>query len=361
VQENVPLAPLTTLGVGGPARYFDEVESESDLIGALAFAEAHSLPLLLLGGGSNLVVADQGFPGLVVRLGLRGIADEREGDYALVTAGAGEDWDRFVRYCVEKDLAGVECLAGIPGLVGATPVQNVGAYGQEVAETLVRVRAYDRVERQTVDLSNADCRFGYRASRFNTTEFGRWVILSVTFALTPGGPPTLRYADLQRHFGAGVTPSLTEVYHGVRAIRARKGMVVDPDDPDSRSAGSFFKNPVVSSERFAALQAQHGDEIPHYPQPDGSIKVAAAWLIERAGFQRGQAFGSIGISTKHVLALVNRGGATAAEIVTAARRIQKGVSDTWGIRIVPEPIFVGFSCASELPYGATCSGVKSAR
>jgi UDP-N-acetylmuramate dehydrogenase len=353
VQENIPLAPLTTLGVGGPARYFSEALSETELMEALAFGEAQGIPAFLLGGGSNLVVADEGFCGLVIRLGLRGITVERTGDRALVTAAAGEDWDEFVRSCVERGLAGIECLAGIPGLVGATPVQNVGAYGQEVSETIVRVRAYDRRERQTVDLSNAECGFGYRSSRFNTAEIGRWIILSVTFALTPGGPPTLKYADVQCHFGEGATPSLTDVYHGVRAIRARKGMVIDPTDPDSRSAGSFFKNPVVSAEGFAALQAQHGDAVPHYPQPDGSIKVPAAWLIEHAGFQRGQAFGNVGISTKHVLALVNRGGATGSEIAAAACCIQRGVRTTTDVSINPEPIFVGFNDLSTLPARAT--------
>jgi UDP-N-acetylmuramate dehydrogenase len=354
VQENVPLAPLTTLGVGGPARYFVEVRSEPELTTALSFGESRALHLTLLGGGSNLVIADDGFRGLVISLGLRGIVVEQAGERALATVAAGEKWDAFVRFCVERDLAGIECLAGIPGLVGATPVQNVGAYGQEVADTLIRVRTYDRWERRVVDLTNAECDFGYRTSRFNTREFGRWVILAVTFALTPGGPPALKYADLQRHFVEGATPSLAEVYAAVRTIRARKGMVIDLADPDSRSVGSFFKNPIITAGRFTALQAAHGRDVPHYLQSDGAVKVPAAWLIERAGFRRGQTFGNVGISTKHVLALVNRGGGTAAEVVAAARDIQQGVRAAWDVGIVPEPIFAGFDGdPADLPEGAT--------
>ncbi len=349
IQENIPLAPRTTLGVGGLARFFAFARSEAELRHALAWATARSLPAFVLGGGSNLVVSDAGFPGLVVGMNVRGIEVGEPGEDGAVpvTAGAGEDWDGFVRYAVARGLQGIECLAGIPGRVGATPVQNVGAYGQEVADTVTRVRAFDREIGETRDLTASDCGFAYRRSRFNSPgEMGRWVILSVTFALRPGAPAVLKYADLQRHFaGGGESPSLPAVYDAVREIRSRKGMVVRADDPDSRSAGSFFKNPVVAPDVWEELaaKASGAESVPHWPQPDGSVKVPAAWLIERSGFARGFAAGRAGLSTKHVLALVNRGGATAAEITALARRVQAGVVDAWGVAIAPEPVFLGFA------------------
>ena len=342
MQEYVPLAPLTTLGIGGPARYFVEANKEDEILTALAFAEAKGLPALLLGGGSNLVIGDAGFPGVVIRLALRGITaffPTNVRDIVHVTASAGEEWDGFVRYSALQGWAGIECLAGIPGTVGATPVQNVGAYGQEVADTLISVRACDRNEKRIQDLSAAECDFAYRRSRFNSAEPERWIILSVTFALRPGGAPTLKYADLIRHFGENATPTLPAVYDAVRVIRARKGMVIDPSDPDSRSVGSFFKNPTLTAPAFAALTAAT-PEIPHYPQPDGSVKIPAAYLIENSGFSKGQRFGNVALSSKHILALINRGGASASEIVAAAQQIQEGVEAKWGIRLLPEPLFV---------------------
>ena len=363
VQDNVPLAPLTTFGVGGPARYFIYAERETHIPYALDFAESSGLPLLPLGGGSNLVISDVGFPGVVLKTGLMGVRSESEGDIAYVTAGAGEDWDTLVRLMAARNWAGVECLAGIPGTVGATPVQNVGAYGQEVAETIRSVRAYDRQEKRIVELSAAECGFGYRRSRFNTSEPGRWIILSVTFALRRGGAATLKYADLARRFPPDANPTLMEVYEAVRAIRAAKGMVIDPADPDSQSAGSFFKNPTLTAAQFAELSAL-APEIPHYPQPDGTIKVPAAWLIEQAGYQKGQAFGEngrIALSSKHILALTNRGGGTAAEIVAAARQTQEGVHARWNILLAPEPLFVGFPPDAILPDGAASPDAVSPR
>lgn len=353
--ENVPLAPFTTLGVGGSARYFCAAETERQLRHALRWADEQNLPVFVLGGGSNLVIADAGFPGLVVRADIHGInTEEGTTGRTLVTVGAGEKWDDFVRFCVTRNLQGIECLAGIPGAVGGTPVQNVGAYGQEVSETIVSVRALDQTSDTVYDISAAECGFAYRQSRFNTTEAGRWVILSVTFALAPNAPPALKYADLRAHFD-GTTPTLIQVYDAVRTIRARKGMVHSPDDPDSHSAGSFFKNPVVSLEDAACIAETFGDTsaVPQWTQPGGNVKLSAAWLIERAGFVRGHSFGSVGLSGKHVLALVNRGGATAREVCDAARQIQEGVKAKWGVLLSPEPVFVGFTDADALPQNAT--------
>lgn len=355
LRENVPLAPLTTLGIGGPARFFAEATTEAEVVEALALADARGLPLLLLGGGSNLLVSDEGFPGLVLRVAVKGIQFcSAGGDKTLVTAGAGEDWDGFVNVCVARNLAGVECLAGIPGTVGGTPVQNVGAYGQEVSQTIERVRAWDRERQAVVELANADCGFGYRSSIFNTHARGRYVVLSVTFGLVPGGAPALRYADLQRHFaGRGghdaPPPTLSEVAAAVRAIRAQKAMVLSPGDPDSRSAGSFFKNPVVDADGLRAIEntarerglLAPGKNVPAYAQ-DGRFKVAAAWLIENAGFVKGYARGRVAISSRHTLALTNRGGATAGEVLALMREIQTGVRETFGVDLHPEPVFVGF-------------------
>src|SRR5690349_13967696 len=297
IQENVPLAPLTTLGIGGPARFFAEVRGEGDLVGALAFAEGRQLPIFILGGGSNVLVADEGFPGLVIRVAVKGIEWQED-----VTVGAGEDWDAFVGQCVARELAGLECLSGIPGLVGGTPVQNVGAYGQEVSETITKVRAFDRQLKQVVELSNADCRFAYRTSIFNSTERNRYVVSAVSYALQPGGAPAIRYPDVKT-FLAGRTspPTLAETRDAVTAIRSRKGMVIVPDDPDCRSAGSFFKNPIVSREVFAKIEREVGEAPPSFPAAGGQVKVPAAWLIEHVGIQKGYARGRAGISSKHTL------------------------------------------------------------
>lgn len=357
VQENIPLAPLTTLGIGGLARFFVEASSESELIAAIEFAEQRDLPVFILGGGSNVLVSDEGFPGLVIRVAIKGISgsvgwdrlitcptDENQSKWTEeITAGAGEEWDDLVRQCVERNLAGVECLSGIPGLVGGTPVQNVGAYGQEVSETITLVRAFDRQTKQIVELSNAECGFRYRASIFNSSERNRYVVLAVSFALKANGKPALRYPDVKNFF-AGKTdpPTLAEVRQAVIEIRSRKGMVIVPDDPDCRSAGSFFKNPIISTEAFAKLEAAAGERPPSFPAADGYVKVPAAWLIERAGFQRGYAKGRAGISSKHTLAIINRGNATANEVLDLVNEIQARVAERFGVELKPEPVFVGF-------------------
>jgi len=339
IQENVPLAPLTTLGIGGSARFFIEAASESELIAAIEFAEASDLPLFILGGGSNVLVSDEGFSGLVVRVAIKGIECGEQ-----VTAGAGEDWDGFVRQCVERNLAGVECLSGIPGLVGGTPVQNVGAYGQEVSESITQVRAFDRQTKQIIELSNAECGFRYRTSIFNTTERNRYIVLAVSFALKANGEPALRYPDVKNFFADKADqPTLAEVRQAVIEIRSRKGMVIVPDDPDCRSAGSFFKNPVISAEAFAKLEAAANERPPSFPAGDGYVKVPAAWLIERAGFKRGFTRGRVGISSKHTLAIINHGGATAQEVLDLVAEIQARVQAEFGIALLPEPVFVGFN------------------
>jgi UDP-N-acetylmuramate dehydrogenase len=351
IQENVPLAPLTTLGVGGAARFFAELRAEHEWPEALAFARQRCLPVFVLGGGSNLVVADKGFDGLVVRIALRGIESHVEGDLAQLSVAAGEEWDAIVAYCGGRNWAGFECLSGIPGSVGGTPVQNVGAYGQEVSETITTVRAYDRTTDQIVELTNTECQFSYRRSLFNTIARERYVVLRVTYVLRVNGVPALRYPDVQQYFAASASaPTLAAVREAVLAIRRRKAMVLDPHDPDTRSAGSFFKNPIISPEQFAALETNarvagivRADEtIPRYVAEAGQVKVPAAWLIERAGFARGYTRGRVGLSNKHTLALINRGGARASEVVELMREIQGRVQERFALQLVPEPVLLGF-------------------
>lgn len=345
IQENVPLAPCTTLGVGGPARWFCRAESESEIEQAVEFARTRSLPLFVLGGGSNLLVSDAGFNGLVLRVGVLGRRLMPETDRTVrVAAGAGEDWDGLVRFAVAHDLAGVECLAGIPGDVGATPVQNVGAYGQEVAETITSVRAFDLERSAWADLRHAECEFAYRHSVFNSRARGRYIVAGVDYLLQKGGAPALRYADLKRFFGDR-TPTLAEVYAGVREVRAGKGMLACQGGDNGRSAGSFFKNPVVAASRVADIVVAAGvteSDVPHWPALDGQVKLAAAWLIERAGFVRGFTMGRAAISTQHTLALVNRGGATAAEIVALRDAVVQGVECRFGVHLEQEPVLLGF-------------------
>jgi UDP-N-acetylmuramate dehydrogenase len=348
VQENVKLASHTTLGIGGPARFFAEATTSSQVLEALHFAGQRDLPVFVLGGGSNLVVSDAGFPGLAVKIALRGVSTKKNG---IVEAAAGEDWDAFVCRCVEHGLSGIECLSGIPGTVGGTPIQNVGAYGQEVAEAIVAVRVLDRSRQEEVDLSNQDCRFAYRTSIFNAAEKGRYIVLSVSFHLYPGTRTRIQYPDLLRHFADRTSPpGVADVRGAVLQIRAQKSMVLRPEDPNAKSAGSFFKNPLVAPE--IAEQAHEaarrsgvlrpGEVMARYPMPDGSIKLSAAWLIEHAGFGKGYGRGRVAISSRHALALVNLGDASAEELLGLMREIQSGVQDRFGIRLAPEPVFVGF-------------------
>ncbi|MFB3813810.1 MAG: UDP-N-acetylmuramate dehydrogenase [Terriglobales bacterium] len=344
IRENVPLAPLTTLGVGGPARYFVEAANTEEVRRAVDFARSRQLSLFVLGGGSNVVVADTGFPGLVLKIAIRGVTFHEEHGTAIFTVGAGEDWDMFVADTVARNCAGIECLSGIPGTVGGTPVQNVGAYGQEVSDTIRSVSALDLTTGETRDFDRDECEFTYRGSRFNTSEPGRYVILHVTFALQPGGRSNVTYADLTRSFGKR-QPTLAEVRAAVRDIRRSKGMLIVSDDDDCHSAGSFFKNPVLSSAAYRELQqrvAARGLAIPAYPALASQHKVPAAWLVEQAGFPKGYTHGPAGISRKHALAIINRGGATAADILALKSEIQCAVRDRFGVELHPEPVFVGF-------------------
>jgi UDP-N-acetylmuramate dehydrogenase len=350
IQEFIPLAPYTTLRIGGPARFFCEVEGEAEIAEAVSFAKERKLPLFVLGGGSNLLVSDAGFDGVVLRAGVpvsRG--ERRDRESVLLEVGAGENWDNVVLYAVDRGYAGIECLAGIPGDVGGTPVQNVGAYGQEVAETIVKVRVYDLETGMFVDLDHEACRFGYRRSLFNSEARGRYIVTSVTYKLRPGGEPALRYADVKRHFAAqferGEKPSLRQVYEAVRSIREQKGMLAGQGGPDGRSAGSFFKNPVIPSANLPqiALNAEcRSEDVPRYPAGDGLVKLAAAWLVEQAGFHKGFGMGRAAISSRHTLALVNLGDATAAELIALRDAVMTAVENKFDIQLEQEPVMLGF-------------------
>jgi UDP-N-acetylmuramate dehydrogenase len=347
--ENIALAPLTTLKVGGQARYFAEAKDTAQVEEAVLFARSHDLPLFILGGGSNLVMADSGWPGLILKIAVTGIEQHTDHDQSgkvVFSVGAGEIWDRFVSRSVAAGCAGIECLSGIPGSVGGTPVQNVGAYGQEVADTITSVLAFDLHDNQVRELCKPACQFAYRSSIFNTTERGRFIVVRVNFALIPGGKPYLEYADLKRHFvGRETSPNLAETREAVRHIRALKGMLIVPGDPDCLSAGSFFKNPVLSESEHEELRkraAVRGLAIPSYPALETKKKVSAAWLVEHSGFARGYGLGRAGISSRHALAIVDRGGALAADILALKDQIQQRVEEIWGVCLEPEPVMVGF-------------------
>jgi len=346
IQENIALAPLTTLRVGGSARYFVRAASIEDVEAAVSFAEGKNLSLFVLGGGSNVLVSDNGWPGLVLQIGISGIDHTHERETIRLIVGAGEDWDSFVAFCVTRHCAGVECLSGIPGSVGATPVQNVGAYGQEVSQTIASVLVFDLNGKEVREMDAADCEFGYRSSIFNTRERGRYIILRVTYEVRAGDAPSLRYADLQKYFaGRSDAPALAEVRKAVLEIRASKGMLITPGDPDSRSAGSFFKNPVLTTAQFDDLLKKARErnlQVPSYPASSQRKKISAAWLVENSGFTKGYVKGRAGISGKHALALVNRGAATAGEITALRDEIQQRVEQQWGIKLEPEPVLVGF-------------------
>ncbi|WP_067812246.1 UDP-N-acetylmuramate dehydrogenase [Actinomadura kijaniata] len=349
--EEVNLAGYTTLRLGGPARRFVEATTEAELVAAVRAADEAGEPVLVLGGGSNLVVSDDGFPGTVVHVGTRGT--ERlsgEGGHVTVRVQAGEEWDPFVARCVEEGLSGVECLSGIPGRVGATPIQNVGAYGQDVSETIVEVRAYDRRTRKVVSLDREACRFTYRHSVFKGSD--RYVVLDVTYTLreTEESRP-VAYAELARTLGVepGARVPLKEAREAVLELRRGKGMVLDPADPDTRSAGSFFTNPILEPDQLAALERRVAERLgpdtapPRYPEPDGRTKTSAAWLIDRAGFAKGHARGPVRISTKHTLALTNPHAGTTADLLALAREVRDGVRGAFGVELVNEPVFVGVS------------------
>jgi UDP-N-acetylmuramate dehydrogenase len=319
-----------------------DARDEGAVRDALEWARARGHPFRVLGGGSNLVVGDEGVSGLVVALGLRGVDARAAGEFVEVTAAAGEVWDDLVRLAVERGWAGFECLSGIPGLVGATPIQNVGAYGQEVSETVASVRALDTRDGRVAVLSAAECRFAYRDSVFKSGEPGRWVVLEVRYRLRPGGAPTAHYAEVERHLrDRGIaTPSLGDVRASVLAIRRGKSMVLDAGDPNRRSCGSFFVNPIVAAgeaDRLGALGLT--PPMPRWPQADGRVKLSAAWLIERAGFARGYRKGAVGLSSGHALAIVAHDGARARDVLALARRLQEAVRARFGVVLVPEPVF----------------------
>jgi UDP-N-acetylmuramate dehydrogenase len=381
VRERAALAGYTTLRLGGPARRLVEAATEAEIVAEVRAADASNEPLLVLGGGSNLVVADEGFPGTVVHVATRGVRRGVAGpgtgghgqDPVELTVAAGEDWDAVVAGCVDEGLAGLECLSGIPGRAGATPIQNVGAYGQEVAERIIAVRVYDRDRGAVIDLAGADCGFGYRTSAFKRSlqaaapagpapVTGRFVVLSMRFLLVRDRlSAPVRYAELARALGVadGDRAPLAAVRAAVLDLRRGKGMVLDPGDPDTRSVGSFFLNPVLDHAQFAAVEraaqavAGPGARVPFFPAEDGRVKVPAAWLIEQAGFRKGYpAVGTGGgisgagtsgarISFKHTLALVNPGEATAASLLALAREVREGVRATFGVELASEPVLVG--------------------
>jgi UDP-N-acetylmuramate dehydrogenase len=341
IREGVLLAPFTTFGIGGVARYFVGAKTEEDVAAAVSWAQERGLALFVLGGGSNLLVRDSGFAGLVLKIAVMGV-EARGGN--VFDVGAGEVWDGFVERMMAAGMAGVECLAGIPGSVGGTPVQNVGAYGQEVAETIESVRAFDREKLEWVELDGAACRFRYRESLFNTDEPGRYIVTRVRFRLRPLGEPNLRYADIQRRFAGKQGVTLMEVATAVREIRRGKGMLLVEGDADCRSAGSFFKNPIVAVDMLAGIAAAVGVEeskVPHWPAGEGRMKVPAAWLLEHAGFVKGYGAGRAGISTRHTLALTNRGGATFADVERLQDEIVRGVLARFGVALEREPVLVG--------------------
>jgi UDP-N-acetylmuramate dehydrogenase len=341
----VKLADYTTIGLGGPARDFVRAGTTQELLQAVRAADASGEPVLILGGGSNLVVADEGFCGTVVQVATRGI----NLDHGLVTVAAGEDWDSVVARSVAEGLAGLECLSGIPGLAGATPIQNVGAYGQEVSQTIAQVRVYDRTTGEILNIPNEQCGFGYRTSMFRGVD--AFVVLSVSFRLAvQTRSAQVRYAELATSLGVSVGDQVesTEVRAAVIELRQRKGMVIDPSDPDTRSVGSFFVNPVLDGAALAAVEAaaraRCGPQtrVPRFDAGDGRVKVPAAWLIERAGFGRGYHPGDgARISAKHTLALVNSGSASTAGLMALAREIRDGVRDAFGVRLAAEPVLVG--------------------
>jgi UDP-N-acetylmuramate dehydrogenase len=349
LQEHVPLAQYSTLGIGGPARYFIDAVDEESVITAARWCDENKIPLFVLGGGSNILIADEGYAGLVLHINNRGIESHLENGKIIVSAAAGEDWDQFVATAVANDWGGLECLSGIPGKIGATPIQNVGAYGQEVKNSITVARVYDRHQDQIVTLSNSECRFGYRESIFKNNAKDRYIVLGVTYCLTPAGPPAIDYPELQKYLADNASPTLAETRAAVLAIRKRKSMVLDAQDIDARSVGSFFVNPIVSAQEFEQLvdELRANGELgaqampPHFPADDGKVKLSAAWLIEQAGFNKGFQHGNVGISSKHALAIINRGGGRAREVIELAQMIQARLQEKYRVALAREPVYVG--------------------
>lgn len=345
IQTDQPLAPHTTIQLGGPARYFAACRTLEEIRYALGWAAGGKLPVQVLGGGSNVLFADEGFGGLVLKVELPGLCFAEEKGGVRVEAAAGQSWDGLVAECVRRGLAGIECLSGIPGLVGATPIQNVGAYGQEVKDTIVSVSALDRSTLEPVEFTNEVCGFAYRQSRFKGVDKDRYLITGVRYRLELEGEPQIRYPELRRQLegrelGRG-RAALEAVREGVLQLRRRKSMVLDPQDPDARSVGSFFLNPVLSEAEFAALKARLGErQPPSFSSPEG-IKVPAAWLVEQAGFPKGYRRSGAGVSNKHTLALVNCGGTT-RQVLELAEEIRGQVRERFGIALELEPVVVPY-------------------
>lgn len=350
IEKNVPLAQFTTIDIGGPARLYVRVAEVDELREALMYAAAQECDVLVLGGGSNVLICDDGFDGLVIHLDLRGITVESIDEFAMVRVAAGEPWDAFVAMTTSQNWAGAECLSGIPGSTGATPIQNVGAYGQEVSDTIARVEVLDRTSGLVTTLTNEECAFSYRSSIFKTSALGKYVVTAVTFRLRVGGEATIHYPELRNELAEAQIDvhELDRVRDTVIAIRKKKGMVIDAADPDSRSDGSFFMNPVLSSSEFAAFEARArarvgaNARIPAFPSGDAT-KLSAAWLIEQAGFHKGLVHRNVGLSSKHTLAVINRGGGTATEVVELVDKIREGVREAFAVELHPEPNFIGFS------------------
>jgi len=350
LRQLVPLAPLTTLGVGGPARFFAEAQHDEQVLEALEWAHQRGVPVEVIGGGSNLLVADGGFDGLVLRVGMMGIGTANpidEDGTVRVRVGGGHGWDTFVQVAVEAGWAGVECLSGIPGAVGASPIQNIGAYGQDVSDTISSVRVVERSTGAEKTLPASACAFAYRDSLFKNAARGRYVVVSVDFDLVGGGAPSIRYPELSRELqaqGGKDPPTLPRVRRTVLELRRRKSMVMSPHSANCRSAGSFFTNPIVTKDVLGFVcEKVGGANVPAFDAGAGQVKLSAGWLIERAGFARGTRHGNVGTSSAHTLALVNHGGATALEISSFALRIRDAVRSHFGVVLVPEPAWVGFS------------------
>jgi UDP-N-acetylmuramate dehydrogenase len=345
IEQGVLLAPFTTLGLGGEAAYVARCSTLSELREALAFARKRSLKTHILGGGSNVVFSDRGFNGLVLKVELKGREERRVPNGVEMSVAAGEPWDEFVESCVSRNLGGIECLSGIPGLVGATPIQNVGAYGQEVEETVTSVQALSVDSLEIVEFTARECGFGYRDSRFKAGDAGKFIVTQVRFLLGEGTPPAIRYPELQKSMHGRDSPSLRVVREAVIALRRGKSMVIDPTDPHSKSVGSFFTNPVLSKQEYGDLEKRvdaeyPGLRVPTFPS-NGSVKVPAAWFVEQSGFRKGFRRGSVGVSDHHALALVNYGG-TSAQLLELADDIQRTVYEKFGIRLEREPVVVPF-------------------
>jgi len=338
IEENKPLAPRTTIGIGGPARFFLTAKTEEDVLDGLRWAKASQLPVFFLGGGSNLLFADEGWPGLVIDLRMRGMRHHPANGEVSLEVRAGEVWDDVVAFAVANQWAGIECLSGIPGRVGATPIQNVGAYGQEVGDCIRWVRVLDLANMTMTELDGDACQFAYRSSLFKTTAKDRYLILAVAFQLKEGGEPTVRYPDLQKRLQP--KPSLADVRRGVLAVRREKAMVVEESEPNSRSCGSFFTNPILDEASYGQFRKRVPGTHPNYPAGQGKVKLSAAWLIEQAGFHKGFHHRNVGLSEKHCLAVVNRGGGTAEEVLELVAMIRKSVAERFEVVLWPEPVLL---------------------